>query len=274
MTSESQKTSRPRVIALANQKGGVGKTTTAINLGAALALAGRQVEMIDLDPQGNASTGLGVFASDREHTAYDVLSGSVGYAESLVPTSVDNLNLLSSSGDLAGLDVELAEDPHRAQRLRTSLGIDNDEAEARGTDFILIDCPPSLSILTVNAMTAADSVLVPLQCEFFALEGLSQLLATIRRVKQRLNPALEIEGILLTMYDKRNNLSAQVAVDVRENLGQQVYSTIVPRNVRLSEAPSHGLPVLLYDGDCPGSVAYRRLAEEILAAEPRELAEA
>lgn len=264
---ETRQTSsaRPRVIALANQKGGVGKTTTAINLGAALAERGERVLLIDLDPQGNASTGLGRLSSDREHTAYELFVGDADPAKCIHKTRYVCFDLLPASTDLAGLDVELVDDPQRAQRLRQALGLDDLEGPLADYDFVLIDCPPSLNILTVNAMTAAASVLVPLQCEFFALEGLSQLLATIRRVQQRLNPGLVIEGILLTMYDRRNNLSAQVAVDVRETLGEQVYSTIIPRNVRLSEAPSYGETIIAYDSACAGSDAYRRLAMEVIA---------
>lgn len=258
-----------RVIAVVNQKGGVGKTTTTINLGAALAEKGHRVLLIDLDPQGNASTGLGLFPGNRTTTAYELLSEEGSLAECLADTAYDGLRIVPGSGDLAGLDAELSEDPHRGQRLRQRLAV----YDGDGFDTVLIDCPPSLNILTVNAMTAADTVLVPLQCEFFALEGLTQLLSTIKRVQQRLNPRLRIEGILLTMYDKRNNLSAEVAVDVRENLGSQVYDTIIPRNVRLSEAPSHGAPVLAYDGDSTGAKAYRRLAEEMLATRAIEALE-
>jgi chromosome partitioning protein len=252
-----------KIIALANQKGGVGKTTTAINFGAALAQSGQSVLLMDLDPQGNASTGLGV--GGRERSSYDLLTGGMRLSDCVAETRFDRLWMVPGTGDLAGLDTELIDDPHRAQRLRHSL---YDEAIER-FDTVLLDCPPSLNILTVNAMTAADSVLVPLQCEFFALEGLSQLLSTIRRVQQRLNRHLQLEGILLTMYDKRNNLSAEVAMDVRENLGSQVYETIIPRNVRLSEAPSHAAPVLSYDRESAGAVAYRRLAEEHLRSRRR-----
>ncbi|MEM6486705.1 MAG: AAA family ATPase [Pseudomonadota bacterium] len=253
----------PRVIALANQKGGVGKTTTTINLGAALAEQKQRVLLIDLDPQGNASTGLGFFQGDRRTTAYDLLTLSAPLERCIAACRQEGLHLVAASADLAGLDTELIDDPQRAQRLGRALGRGHDAAVTR-FDYVLLDCPPSLNILTVNAMTAADSVLVPLQCEFFALEGLSQLLATIKRVQQRLNPALAMEGILLTMYDRRNNLSAEVAMDVRENLGRQVYDTIIPRNVRLSEAPSHAAPVLTYDRDSAGALAYRKLAQEVL----------
>ncbi|MGF1553100.1 MAG: ParA family protein [Paracoccaceae bacterium] len=252
-----------RIIALANQKGGVGKTTTAINLGAALAQSGQSVLLVDLDPQGNASTGLGIGA--RERSSYDLLIDAATLSDCIAETRFERLSIVPGTGDLAGLDTELIDDPHRAQRLRHRM---HDEATNR-FDTILLDCPPSLNILTVNAMTAADSVLVPLQCEFFALEGLSQLLATIKRVQQRLNRHLQLEGILLTMYDKRNNLSAEVAMDVRENLGPQVYETIIPRNVRLSEAPSHAAPVVAYDRDSAGAVAYRRLAAEHLRSRRR-----
>ncbi|MEL7171432.1 MAG: AAA family ATPase [Pseudomonadota bacterium] len=257
-----------RLIAIANQKGGVGKTTTAINLSAAMVEGGARVLLIDLDPQGNASTGVGLFAADRERTAYDLLIGEATAADCIMKTRYEGFDVIPSSADLSGLDVELFDDPHRAQRLRDALVPEGEESALAGYDIVLIDCPPSLNILTVNAMTAAGSVLVPLQCEFFALEGLSQLLATIRRVQQRLNPSLVVEGILLTMYDRRNNLSAQVAVDVRETLGQQVYTTIIPRNVRLSEAPSHAEPVTAYDSACAGSEAYRRLAAEVAAGQP------
>lgn len=250
-----------RIIAIANQKGGVGKTTTAINLGAALAMVGKSVLMVDLDPQGNASTGLGLLSSLRKKTAYDLLSGEASVAEVAVGTPVEGLFIIPGSGDLSGLDVELADEQDRAERLRSALSADG---AAASYDYILIDCPPSLNILTVNAMVAAHSILVPLQCEFFALEGVTQLLATIRRIQQKINPQLRMEGIVLTMYDRRNNLSAQVAQDVRENLGDTVFRTIVPRNVRLSEAPSHSVPALIYDAACSGSEAYRQLADELI----------
>ncbi|MEM6974078.1 MAG: ParA family protein [Pseudomonadota bacterium] len=252
-----------RVIAITNQKGGVGKTTTAINLGAGLAERGARVLIVDLDPQGNASTGLGFYEGSRGGTAYDVIAQGAPIMGAVVESSYPRLSILAASGDLSGVDTELMDDPDRAGRLRRALGVDTGDGAASAFDVILLDCPPSLNILTVNALTAAASVMVPLQCEFFALEGLSQLLGTIRRVQQRLNPALVVEGIVLTMYDRRNNLSAEVALDVRENLGDRVYDTIIPRNVRLSEAPSHGTPILAYDPESMGAKAYRRLAAEV-----------
>ena len=251
-----------RILAVANQKGGVGKTTTAINLSTGLAEAGHKVLLIDLDPQGNASTGLDSPADKRQVTTYDALTGATSLDEAITATEVDGLSLAPASVDLSGIDVELVDDSRRAQRLSSLLG---DAARLKDRyDYILIDCPPSLNLLTVNAMVAADAVLVPLQCEFFALEGLSQLLSTVRRIQQTLNPALKIDGIVLTMFDKRNRLSSQVADDVRENLGSIVYDTIIPRNIRLSEAPSHALPALIYDPSCAGSQAYRALTAEII----------
>lgn len=249
-----------RVLAIANQKGGVGKTTTAINVGTAIAETGLRCLVIDLDPQGNASTGLGSSAAEREATSYDALAGTVDLAATIVDTPVAGLRLVPGSPDLSGIDVELVEDRDRTRRLQALL-----TPELRGAyDYILVDCPPSLNLLTVNAMVAASAVIVPLQCEFFALEGLSQLISTVRRVQSSLNPALRIHGIVLTMYDQRNRLSAQVADDVRENLGSVVYRTVIPRNVRVSEAPSHALPALVYDPRCAGSRAYRALAAELL----------
>ena len=250
-----------QVLAVANQKGGVGKTTTAINLSTGLAEAGYRCLVIDLDPQGNASTGLDSPSESRERTTYDALSDTSTMEEVIRPTSVENLMLAPASVDLAAIDVELVDDQQRAQRLKRL--IEQPQGLRTAYDYILIDCPPSLNLLTVNAMVAADAILVPLQCEFFALEGLSQLLATIRRVQQSLNPSLRIAGIVLTMYDRRNRLSAQVAEDVRANLGDVVFQTVIPRNVRLSEAPSHALPALIYDPSCSGSQAYRALAAEI-----------
>ena len=250
------------IIAVANQKGGVGKTTTAINLGTALAAVGRKVLLIDLDAQGNASTGLGISPEMRDLTTYDLLLGEVTVAEIAQKTMIPGLFIAASTSDLSSADVDMVEDKNRAIRMKQALN--TPEALACNFDYILIDCPPSLNLLTVNAMVAANSVLVPLQCEFFALEGLSQLMLTIREVKQSLNQDLEIQGIVLTMYDKRNNLSSQVEEDVRENLGDLVYDTIIPRNIRLSEAPSHSVPALIYDHKSSGSIAYQKLAAELL----------
>ncbi|MBV6658912.1 MAG: ParA family protein [Devosiaceae bacterium] len=261
----------PRILTVANQKGGVGKTTTAINLGTALAAIGERVAILDLDSQGNASTGLGVDRRDRQVTSYEVLAGEAPLQDALRPTAVPNLSIVPSTVDLSSFELSLASDPQRAMKLRGALHrYQNDSAakEAReALSYILVDCPPSLSLLTVNAMAASHAVLVPLQCEFFALEGLSQLLQTVEQVRGALNPALTIHGIALTMYDARNNLSAQVVEDVREVMGDAVYSTIIPRNVRLSEAPSHGRPALLYDFKCAGSQAYVRLAQEVIERE-------
>ena len=265
MAQDSPQTARRRrVIALANQKGGVGKTTTAINLASALALAGQRVLLVDLDPQGNASTGLGIPASRRAVSAYHVLVEGVPLARAMVESPVTNLSVIPATTDLSGIDAELGAAADRADRLRHALNSLGHDGPSHCFDYIMLDCPPSLNLLTVNALTAADAVLVPLQCEFFALEGLTQLLGTVKRVQARLNPKLQIHGIVLTMYDRRNNLSAQVAEDVRLNLPETVYQTLIPRNVRLSEAPSFALPVLLYDPDCAGSQAYRALAEEML----------
>ncbi|MFE1597558.1 ParA family protein [Methylobacterium sp. ID0610] len=264
--------SRPlRIIALANQKGGVGKTTTAINLGTALAAIGEQVLIIDLDPQGNASTGLGIDRRQRRLSTYDVLAGDAPLREAIQVTAVPRLAIAPSTMDLLGLEMEMATAADRAQRLRRVLEpvTNSDLPEDERFTYVLIDCPPSLNLLTINALTAADAVLVPLQCEFFALEGLSQLLRTVEQVKGALNPRLAIQGIVLTMFDPRNNLSSQVVADVREFMGDKVYETMIPRNVRVSEAPSHGKPVLLYDLKCAGSQAYLRLASEIIQREGR-----
>ncbi len=250
-------------VAVVNQKGGVGKTTTAINLATALAAIGWKVLLVDLDPQGNASTGLGIGQSSRERSSYDVLIGRAGLAESTVPTRVPRLDLLPATMDLSGAEVELVALEERAHRLDLALS----SAPGRW-DICLIDCPPSLGLLTVNALVAARHLLVPLQCEFFALEGLSQLLQTVERVRQAFNPRLAILGIALTMFDRRNNLSQQVSDDVRACLGATVFETVVPRNVRLSEAPSHGLPALIYDLRCAGSEAYVRLARELIGRLP------
>ena len=261
MANKSAASEKRRILAITNQKGGVGKTTTAINLGATLASAGRRVLILDLDPQGNASTGLGQDAANRGATTYDILLGDARMAQATVRTGVDNLSIIPSSVDLSSADVELVDDKGRARRLREVLARDG----ARDAyDHILIDCPPSLNLLTVNALAAADAVLVPLQCEFFALEGLSQLLRTIREVRQALNPELAIEGVVLTMFDGRNNLAKQVADDVRGNLGDVVFETLIPRNVRVSEAPSYGVPVTIYDPNCAGSLAYAALAKELV----------
>jgi chromosome partitioning protein len=258
----------PRVLAVANQKGGVGKTTTAINLGTALAAVGQQVLVIDLDPQGNASTGLGIDRRNRRHSTYDVLVGEAALRDAVVATAVSRLHIAPSTLDLSGLELELGQSRDRAFRLRNALAPLN-TAVTGGPNFsyVLVDCPPSLNLLTVNAMAAAHAILVPLQCEFFALEGLSQLLKTVEQVRGTLNPGLTIHGIVLTMYDARNNLSGQVVADVREFMGSKVYDTIIPRNVRVSEAPSYGQPVLVYDLKCSGSEAYLRLATEVIQRE-------
>lgn len=257
---------QPRYICLANQKGGVGKTTTAINLSTALAAIGEKVLLIDLDPQGNASTGLGLEREARTITGYDVLLGEKPLADAMTPTLVPGLDLVPSSMDLLGVEVELADNPRRLHRLRDELEAFF-AAHAGRYSYVFIDCPPSLNMLTLNAMIAAQSVLVPLQCEFFALEGLSQLLQTIEQVKTSLNASLDIQGIVLTMYDARNNLSTQVEDDVRGHFADLVYDTLIPRNVRVSEAPSFGKPALLYDHKCSGSQAYMKLASELIHRE-------
>lgn len=261
----------PRILVVANQKGGVGKTTTAINLGTALAAAGEPTLVVDIDPQGNASTGLGIPGSERKTTIYDVLVGESGMGEAITPTKIPGLSLVPSTVDLSGAELELIELPRRNYRLKDAFA-QLFEERRMPFSYVLIDCPPSLTLLTVNAMAAADAVIVPLQCEFFALEGLSQLLKTIERVRGSLNPHLEIQGIVLTMFDKRNRLCEQVAADVREHMGEQVYNTVIPRNVRISEAPSHGLPALVYDLRCPGSQAYIKLAGELIQREKRRKA--
>jgi len=256
-------------IAVANQKGGVGKTTTAINLATALAAIGSRVLLIDLDPQGNASTGVGISPAQRVRSSYDVLIGNSSIVDAALATRVPRLDLLPATVDLSGAEVEMVALEDRAHRLDKAIG----DTPAGRWDICLIDCPPSLGLLTVNALVAARHLLVPLQCEFFALEGLSQLLQTVDRIRQAFNPSLAILGVALTMFDRRNNLSSAVAEDVRACLGQAVFDTIVPRNVRLSEAPSHGLPALIYDLRCPGSEAYLRLARELIGRLPA-LAEA
>ena len=258
---------RPRVLGIANQKGGVGKTTTAINLGTALAAIGEHVLIVDLDPQGNASTGLGIERKSRRTSTYDVLTGAAPMRDAVLPTAVPQLYIAPSTLDLSGLELEIGQQRDRAFRLRNALRQLNAGARPYDFTYVLVDCPPSLNLLTVNAMAAADSILVPLQCEFFALEGLSQLLKTVEQVRTTLNPTLSIHGIVLTMYDSRNNLSNQVVADVRQFMGNKVYETIIPRNVRISEAPSYGKPVLVYDLKCVGSEAYLRLATEIIQRE-------
>ena len=259
----------PKVIAIANQKGGVGKTTTAINLGTALAAIGQKVVLIDLDPQGNASTGLGVPKADRIKTSYDVIVGQEKLIDALVKTSVPGLAIAPSDVELSGAELELANEAQRSYRLKTAIETYHKDLTDRHErcDYILIDCPPSLNLLTVNSMAASHSVLVPLQCEFFALEGLTQLMRTVDLVRNHLNTTLEIQGIVLTMYDSRNKLSSEVADDVREHFGDKVYKTMIPRNVRVSEAPSVGKPVLLYDLSCAGSQAYVSLAKEVVRQE-------
>ena len=257
-------------VAVANQKGGVGKTTTAINLATALAAIGWRVLLVDLDPQGNASTGMGVNRASRELSTYDVLLGEASIVDAAVATKVPRLDLLPATVDLSGAEIELVGMEDRTHRLMQAF----DEVPEGRWDVCLLDCPPSLGLLTVNALVASRQLLVPLQCEFFALEGLSQLLQTVERIRLAYNPQLSILGVALTMFDRRNNLSQQVAEDVRACLGTSVFETVVPRNVRLSEAPSHGLPALIYDLKCPGSEAYVRLAREIMARQPRPTAEA
>lgn len=250
-------------IAVANQKGGVGKTTSAINLATALAATGMRVLLVDLDPQGNASTGLGIAQSQRARSSYDVLVGEATVDEAVVASRVPRLDVVPATVDLSGAEVELVEFEARTHRLDRAM-----QASKGSWDIALIDCPPSLGLLTINAMVAADSLLVPLQCEFFALEGLSQLLSTVERIRARFNPGLSILGVALTMYDRRNRLTDQVSADVRAVLGKVVFETSIPRNVRLSEAPSHGLPALIYDHRCSGSQAYIALARELIVRLP------
>ena len=260
----------PRVLVVANQKGGVGKTTTAINLGTALAAIGEYVLIVDLDPQGNASTGLGVARKDRRVSTYDVLVGTASLDQAILPTDVPRLMVAPSTLDLLGVEMEISSEKDRAHRLRRAVLVLHESRLAAGLppySYILVDCPPSFNLLTINAMVAADAVLVPLQCEFFALEGLSQLLKTVEQVRSSLNPRLTIQGIVLTMFDPRNNLSGQVVKDVRDFMGDKVYDTVIPRNVRVSEAPSYGKPVLLYDLKCTGSQAYLKLASEVIRRE-------
>lgn len=264
----------PRILTLANQKGGVGKTTTAINLATALAAVGERVLIIDLDPQGNASTGLGLARQDRGLSTYEILLGEATMADAAVMTDVPQVAIVPSTMDLLGVEAHISSASDRAFRLKETFNDINDLLiDGRPITYVLIDCPPSLNLLTINALVAADAVLVPLQCEFFALEGLSQLLQTIEHIRTTLNPQLYIQGVVMTMFDGRNNLSTQVLEDVRSEMGELVYETVIPRNVRLSEAPSYGKPALLYDLKCAGSQAYLRLATEVIRRE-RQLAAA
>ncbi len=258
----------PRILTLANQKGGVGKTTTAINLATALAAVGERVLIVDLDPQGNASTGLGISRTDREISAYDLLVGEASVAQAAIMTSVPHVAIVPSTMDLLGVELTIAGQADRAFRLRNAFrGMHELTITGKPVSYVLIDCPPSLNLLTVNSLVAADAVLVPLQCEFFALEGLSQLLQTIEQIRSTLNPKLSIQGVVMTMFDKRNSLSEQVLQDVRSEMGDLVYETVIPRNVRLAEAPSYGKPALLYDLKSAGSQAYLKLATEVIRRE-------
>lgn len=258
----------PRILAIANQKGGVGKTTTAINLGTALAAVGEQVLIVDLDPQGNASTGLGITRRNNQKSTYHVLMGEAALQDVIVESGIPRLHCAPSTMDLLGAELELANIDRKTYRLADAITtLSASGYPERSYTYVLVDCPPSLNLLTINSLSAADAILVPLQCEFFALEGLSQLIKTVERVKVTLNPRLTIQGVVLTMFDKRNNLSEQVAEDVRSVLGDKVYQTVIPRNIRISEAPSYGKPVLLYDNSCSGSQAYIRLASEVIRRE-------
>lgn len=257
----------PRVLAIANRKGGVGKTTTTVNVATAMAAAGKKVLVIDLDPQGNASTSMGVNKRGRMVSSYEVLIGQAKLSESIVWTEIPNFSIVPSSPDLAGAEIELVDVEQREFALRNALSV-----EAVNYDYVLIDCPPSLSLVTINALVAANAVIVPLQCEFLALEGITDLIRNINQIKRKFNPGLELQGVVLTMYDKRNNLTQMVEEDVRSFFGKKVYQTVIPRNVKISEAPSHGKPVLIYDFKCPGSQAYISLAGEVLKREKELLA--
>ncbi len=257
----------PRILAIANRKGGVGKTTTTVNVATAMAATGKKVLVVDLDPQGNASTSMGVNKKGTMPSSYEVLIGNVKLSQAMVWTEIPNFSLIPSSPDLAGAEIELVDVDNREYRLKQALN-----REAVNYDYILIDCPPSLSLVTINALVAADAVIVPLQCEFLALEGITDLIRNINQIKKRFNPSLALHGVVLTMYDKRNNLSQMVEEDVRNFFGKKVYNTVIPRNVRISEAPSHGKPVLLYDFKCPGSQAYISLTGEVLKREKELIA--
>ena len=255
-----------RIVALANQKGGVGKTTTALNLAAVLATKGKKVLLVDSDPQGNASSGVGVFKTSQEQNVYSCYSGQKEAADCILPTNLKNLSILPSSIDLVGVEVELISQTQWEKRLKSILRPLRDRYH-----YVFIDCPPSLGLLTINSLTAADSVLIPMQCEYFALEGLAQLIQTIRKVKKTLNRDLFIEGLLLTMYDRRNRLTHSVASEIQNHFGAQVYETVIPRNVRLSESPSHGQTIVEYDANCPGAKAYKQLGNEFLKRAQAEM---
>lgn len=261
--------SMTRILSVVNQKGGVGKTTTAVNMATALAAIGKKVLIIDLDPQGNASTGLGIDQAQRRHTSYDVLIGACSLEQAAIKTAIPRLSVAPATIDLTGAEIELVNMENREYQLKTALA---DMGNA--WDYAIIDCPPSLGLLTINALTASHAVLIPLQCEFYALEGLSHLLKTIRLIQGKLNPGISIHGVVLTMYDRRNKLTEQIEADVRGFLGSDVYQTVIPRNVRMSEAPSHGKPALVYDLKCPGSQAYLRLAKELIQREKHFVAKA
>ncbi len=264
-----QKTLPVRILVVANQKGGVGKTTTTINLGTALAAIGEEVLIIDFDPQGNASTGLGIERKARAVSTYDVVVGAATLASAILATAVPRLHVAPSTLDLLGVELEISSQTDRVYKLRNAIGamLETQTVGLPNFTYVIVDCPPSLNLLTVNALVAADAVVVPMQCEFFALEGLSQLVTTVEQIQQTLNPKLSIHGVVMTMYDPRNNLATQVVQDVRKFMGDAVYETIIPRNVRVSEAPSFGKPVLLYDLKCPGSQAYLKLASEVIQRE-------